>query len=269
MTKTATIKVDYHFHPNLPHDLALARTKVRDIYKRFTELGIRAVLVTEHVYKDYERAWELMCEGKPRNVHIYPGMEYVTSENIDVILFAKKDLYERRVLLPFERSYEEIADYVRDDDEVFGFVAHPFTLGRTSIMKKAGAEFEKKMCEEMGSVEAAYDVFADLKRALEKPVLRKLFCRTLHHIAENEHLPECCYPDKLQFLAVGSDAHYVWEIGTCAEVKLKHDDIFYSIVNNRDLKVVNGRKRGTKRQDLHSFSGSIREWLLKTMCHDH
>ena len=154
------IKVDYHFYPNFSRKEARATQKITKIYKKFQELDIKVVIVTEHVYKNYLRAWQLMEKYKPDNIFIFPGMEYVTKENIDICLFSKTASIYQYNFRPFQLNYKELILFLKRHPDVFGFVTHPFTLGRTSIVDKKGKVFTKNAIDELGTVEAVYTVFS-------------------------------------------------------------------------------------------------------------
>lgn len=261
--KTKKIKVDYHFHPNLPRNEKAAEKKVGAIYKKFKESDIRAAIITEHIYKNYRRAWDLMKKHKPADFIIFPGIEYVTRENIDIVFFSDDESIYNDELKPFDLSYEEIVGYIKRNSKLFGFVTHPFTLGRTSIIDKKGAEFTKKMSNKLGAVEVSYTVFSGLKNRLNKPLLRTIFSGILGRIAKNENLPFEFYPDKINFLAIGSDAHHIREIGPCAEVDVTNGDVFLSIINNKKNVPGKNIQAPSFFGEMTTLATVFNEWLLK------
>jgi len=262
--KKEEIRVDYHFHPNLPKNSARGSRKANQVYKKFRDFGIRAVIVTEHVYKDYIRAWEIMKKHRTDDILIFPGIEYTTKENIDVCLFSETEEIYRHKFTPFQKTYEEMVDFIEREPKIFGFVTHPFTLGRTSIVRKKGEEFTKKMINKLGAVEAHYTVFSELKTTLQKLGLSKAMTSLMDKINRNENLPKEFYPQKINFLAGGSDAHHTWEIGTHLKVSLQNDDIFYSITNNTKLKKA-GERKSSAPQKLLSLSTTFQEACLKIL----
>jgi hypothetical protein len=260
--KVEEIRIDYHFHPNLPKNEVRAKLKIAAIYKKLVQLNITAVLITEHVYKDYIRAWQLMQRYKPDNLLIFPGLEYVTKENIDICLFSKtEDIYQHN-FKPFQLTYEEIMSFLKVHTSIYSYVTHPFTLGRTSVIDKKGEEFAKAAINELGSVEASYTVFSELKDKLQKSFIKRLVTKILRRIEKNEHIPPEFHPKNVKFLAAGSDAHYVWEIGTYVKVLLKENDIFYSIVNNKQLHVIGSRQSNALQLIISSLT-TLHEWWLK------
>ena len=261
--KTEKLKVDYHFHPNLPKSDICAERKITEIYKKFEQLNIRVVLITEHIYKNYTRAWQLMKKYRPDNMIIFPGIEYVTKENIDICLFSETEQIYQYDLRPFQLSYKEVISFLKSHADIFGYVTHPFTLGQTSIMDKKGREFTKAAINEIGAVEARYTVFHQLRTFIQKTnFLSKHFTKLLDQINKNEQIPLSFYPSNIKFLAAGSDAHHTWEIGTCAEIIIENDDIFYSIINNKDLHAIEYRSSSIL-QTIISLLTTLHEWWLK------
>lgn len=255
------IRVDYHFHPNLPTSNARAARKVARLYKRFAQRGISAVLITEHVYKDPVRAWRMMQEQKPADITIFPGLEYLTKEGIDICLFAETDAIYSYAWIPYALSYEEIIDFLQTHPDVRGFVTHPYTLGTTSIITKKGDSFTKEAIEALGSVECIYSVFRDLKKLLNFPILRLCTASLRARIDKNESLPLDFHPRTLRFFAIGSDAHHVWEIGPGAEVAMK-ESVFGSIVGNTAIQPY-GIDQGKLWRLIPAAFTTAHEWLLK------
>ena len=258
------IRADYHFHPNLPKNEKEAARKISDIYRKMGKIGIEAIIVTEHVYKDYERAWRLMKKYKPKNISLFPGLEYTSKENIDICLFSETEKIYEHKFIPFQKTYEEIISFIKTNPEVVGFVTHPFTLGTTSLIDKKGEKFAKEKINILGSVEAAYTTFSELKSILKKTGLSKILTNLMNRIEKNETLPKEFYPSKIIFLAAGSDAHHVWEIGTYAKVKLENKSVFHSITNNKEL-LIAGERKSSPKQMIISLITIFRESCLKKL----
>ena len=234
------------------------------IFVKLREAGVNVVISTEHVYKDPQRAYRLLKQHAPHECTIIPGMEYVTKEDIDVILFAKDEsIYQQKDLMkPFALTYEETVDLICNTPGLHGFVTHPFTLGDTSIITKKGEAFTKEMINKLGAVEASYTVFSPLTRLLRRRGLRRIAPGFLRLLETNEALPEEYLPESIKFLAAGSDAHDVCEIGVCVEVPLINDNIFESVINNKTLHI-SGERNISLLQFLKSFVVTIQEWRIK------
>lgn len=259
--KAPTIRADYHFHPNLPRGEKRAMRKVARLFARFRACGIGAVIVTEHVYKDPVRAWQMMRAQKPDDVALFPGLEYLTKEGIDICLFAETDAIYQYRWEPYEHTYEAVLHFLAEHPDVRGFVTHPYTLGTTSIVTKKGEAFAKYAIDTLGAVEPVYSVFRDIKRILSLPVLRTLGARTLARIEDNEQLPQRLYPHTPLFFAIGSDAHHVWEIGPSAQVQVR-GTVYESVTRNTVVHPV-GIDTGALWRLIPAALTTAHEWLMK------
>lgn len=131
------IKVDYHFHPNLPLFLPffkayLSNKRARAIWNEFTKHKLDAVLISEHAYKNPRKTFEILEKNKPKNAktQIIPAIEVLTKESTDVIVFAKnkKDIYYYPELLtPRGLSMKELVSLINKDPLLYGIVVHPYT----------------------------------------------------------------------------------------------------------------------------------------------
>ena len=243
MKEKKYIGIDYHFHPNLPKGERSAEEKIREDYRRFLQNDVKAVIVTEHVYKSPSEAYSFMVRFRPRNFYVFPGMEYVTREGLDMVIFSDSErIYHYKELLPFKLTYEETIFFVKKKN-LYAYVTHPFTLGTTSVYKKMGASFTKKTIRELGAVEEEYTGFSELKHVLNHPVLSVLFKKIIKEISWNEHVPMRYRPEKIRFIATGSDAHFPWDIGTHMRIAVHQPhvtrrDVFKLLTSNRVLDVV-------------------------------
>lgn len=238
------IRADYHFHPNLSKKHFSAIRKVKNIYKKCAELGINCLLITEHSYKKPRRAFDYMKKLKPDNFYIFPGLEYVTRDKIDIIIFsASERIYDYPELKSFRLNYEELVDFVCSKPDLQAFVTHPFTLGGTGVVKRKGIYFTQKMINKLGAVEICYTAFSSLKQLVRKlPASRNFFKSSVYKIGLNEFLPQEFYPEKLKFVAVGSDAHHVKQIGNFCEIEIKGQDnsekkVFKALVSSKSPRI--------------------------------
>lgn len=233
------INVDYHFHPNLPLNHMVALRKVKKIYLRCQEMEINCLLITEHSYKNPRRAYNYMKSFLPANFYIFPGVEYITRDKIDIIVFSRDEkIYDYPELRSFMLSFEELVDFVISKPDLEAFVTHPFTLGGTGIVRRKGIFFTRMMIDKLGAVEMSYTVFSSLKKAVNRhTIMRKIFARSLYKIGLNEILPREFYPKNIKFLAAGSDAHHIKQIGTCCELavigEVSTRSVFQAIISNK------------------------------------
>lgn len=234
------IKVDYHFHPNLPHNNKLAEDKCIKWWNKIDQSNIKGILITEHVYKNPKRTYQLMSSSCPYGIFCFPGIEYITKEGIDMVVFSKSDtLYDiEKLTTPFALSYDELISLVAANDNLFGFITHPFTLGNTSVIKKLGEDSYFKYLNKIGAVEISNGSFINLLKIVNFFLLNLIFKNKVDWANRNFHLPEKYLPENIKFLAVGSDAHILEDVG-CLGVLLEVDvlekgSVFNSIINNKN-----------------------------------
>lgn len=231
------LRIDYHFHPNLPKNDENARKKCKNIWQKFQEKNIKYIVVTEHAYKNPKRAYNLMIKEKPENYFCFPGIECITKEGIDIIVFSNtSNIYNYRELKPFNLLYFELIDFVNSKNNLYAFVTHPYTLGLTSVINKLGEKVYIKSLNLLNAVEISNGAFDNLFFLISKFPLNFIFRSKLKKIIKSKNLPKSDYPKNIKFLVAGSDAHYAEEIGNCYEINysgnLTKDSIFKIITNN-------------------------------------
>jgi len=97
------------------------------------------VLSTEHVYKNPKRAFEFMKKFQPEGVLVVPGMEYVTKEGVDIIVFSKSEsIYSYKELFPLEMTLNEFLDFVDNHNDLYTFLTHPYLKSKTGIVHNLG-----------------------------------------------------------------------------------------------------------------------------------
>ena len=234
------LRVDYHFHPRLPKkNHQKANHKAKKWWQQFEENNINCLIVTEHVYLNPKRAFAIMNQNKPKGSFCFPGLEYVTKEGIDIVIFSHNpDIYKIPELKPFKLNYEQTINLILSRKDLFSFVTHPYTMGLTSVLRKLGYEKYIKFVHDLGAVEITHCVYDNCELLLKKFPLNLIFRRLLKKIDCRKHLPESDYPEKINFLAAGSDAHHVSEVGNCYELNLleklySQKEIFTEITNNK------------------------------------
>ncbi|HBY73640.1 MAG TPA: hypothetical protein DEG44_03045, partial [Candidatus Kerfeldbacteria bacterium] len=119
--------VDYHFHPNLSKHDYFAKRKCREIWRQFVRHGMNVVIVTEHVFKNPTRAYRLLLATRPPDAStiIFPGIEALTSEGIDLIVFAQTEsLFAHRALMvPKQLSLIDMIRYVNAQPDLVASLA--------------------------------------------------------------------------------------------------------------------------------------------------
>lgn len=264
-------RIDYHFHPNISQNNEKAILKCKKSWANFKNNNINCVIVTEHSYKDPERAYKFMLKTMPRRKYCFPGMEYITKEGIDLVVFSySEDIYRHQLLKPFRLSYFEVIDYVRDNHNLFAFVTHPYTLGLTSVIKILNHEKYKMSVDLLGAVEISNGAFDNLTPLLTKFPFCFLFKSKLDNIKKTQNLPKEDYPKRINFLAVGSDAHYVEDIGNNYAIdynekkKILKNKAFEIVINNKGKAEVCIRNK--KFSILHLLKTgitSLNEFMIK------
>lgn len=227
-------KVDYHFHPNLPKSEKRAKYKCEKWWQEFQKFGVNVVISTEHCYKNPERAFSFLEKARPKDCYVFPGVEYLTKEGVDIVIFSHSpDFYKYEELVPFKLSYEEVIDFVGKKG-LLSFVTHPYTLGLTSVIKKIGKEDYLKFSNQLGAIEIANGSFDNLYLFLNKSFLKIFFKGKTEKIKKIKKVPESDYPERIKFLSAGSDAHHFEEIGTYVTMEAEPENLFEKIVSNQD-----------------------------------
>ena len=234
-------RIDYHFHPNLPRSNKKALEKCKQWWKHFKKHNINCIVIAEHSYKNPKRAFELMNKTKPFGFYCFPGMEYCTKEGIDIILFSKTNkIYSIKELKTYNLNYKETINLVLKNKSLFSFVTHPHTLGLTSVIRKRSYTDYYKYVNILGAVEIYNGAFDNLSILLNMFPLNHLSKSKINAIKKNQELPKKDYPKKIKFLAAGSDAHQLIEVGSCYEVNAKN--AFEAVTNNKGKGKVSRRK---------------------------
>lgn len=237
------LKVDYHFHPNLSRFDFLADRKCQKWWTAVKSHKINCLLVTDHVYKNPRRAFAKIKQTCPADVIIFPGMEYITKEGIDIIIFSNDEkIYDYPELQkPFFLDYDQTINFVQNHADLFSYVTHPFTLGKTSVLKKLGEEKYFKYVEKLRSVEISNGAFENLVKLLKFFPFNLFSKRWLWWTDRNQSLPKEYYPTHPIMLAVGSDAHLPKDLDLHAEFEVEKFDqreVFSALTSSVRPKIV-------------------------------
>jgi hypothetical protein len=232
------IKVDYHFHPNFPFFIPLlgewfSKIKARFIWKAFEKHDLDMVIITEHSFKHPKKTFGHLDAARPKNAKtlIVPGVEVLTKEGTDVIVFAKdkKDIYSHKELLtPRKLSVLELIDFVKKHKELRGIVTHPFTPGKSGIINSHGVDLTKFAVKELGMVEVHNCSFTALIRLLEVSRLHKIMKKIYFQAISTAEAPGIILSENV-VITGGSDAHRHWEIGDHMLINVdSKEDVFIS-----------------------------------------
>lgn len=240
------LRVDYHFHPNLPLIIPflskyLCKRKSEKIWQAFERHNLDAVIISEHSYKRPKTSFQILKKYKPKDAKtlIIPGVEAITKEGIDIIAFAKNeiDIYSQKDLItPWKLTLDEAIKLIKNNEKLFGIVVHPHTPGTTSIYRIGGTEVTHNAIEKLGFLEKHNCSFTISIRLLKKLGLHKIFKKKYHQMLNTEVAPLDLIK-KNTITTVGSDAHHIKEIGNFAEIEIPDNekDIFKIITTKSGI----------------------------------
>ena len=256
------INIDYHFHANISFFDSFAKRKCKRIWDKFKKENIQVVISTEHAYKNPSRAFKFLNMLKPEGFYCFPGVECITKEGVDIIVFSDNEkIYKYKELEPFKLSYFDLIDFVKSKGDLYSFVTHPHTIGLTSVINKLGFDAYKKSLSLLNAVEISNGAFDNLIILIKNLRLTSLLSNYTKKIEKTRNLPKSEYPSTINFLAVGSDAHHVEEIGNCYEIDLNN-----KLLNSKnvfDLVIMNHGKGKILFDKNNSFNFYL---LIKTAC---
>ncbi len=201
--------VDFHVHPNLP------KSNVDDWLDRWW-VNIRrsrldALVITEHSYKNPERAYTAMVDSRPGSsgTLVFPGVEALTSEGIDVLAFSESDkIYDYEELVtPYALSFDELVDFLGKHGDIVGIIPHPFTPGTTGIISHLGEKRSKKIIDKLGRVEVHNGAMRGVLKVFGETGLSFFMQNKFSRAQKTFDLPKAFYPKKPRLLSAGSDAH--------------------------------------------------------------
>lgn len=211
---------DYHFHPNFKFGRNL-RKQSEKIWKAFDQHKLDVVVISEHSWKRPTDSYHILEQYRTSGskTRILPGIEVLTEEGLDVVVFGSCGSWYDEVRLapllePYSAPIENVIRLVQDPDHpVRGFLPHPYTRGTTGAVDFYGREEAKILASKLGGVEASNNCYDDTL-ALSRHIGPKFFPATLErmqrtHQIDNEFLDEV----EVDFIAIGSDAHFPEEVG--------------------------------------------------------
>ncbi|EKD76105.1 MAG: hypothetical protein ACD_43C00224G0002 [uncultured bacterium] len=215
--------VDYHFHPNLSTNDLSARRRCREIWRRFAEMNLAAVIITEHVFKNPERAYRLLNEERPASAKtfIFPGLEALTSEGIDIIIMAPDTtlFYHQKLMVPKQLDVLNMARYVKNSPHLVGSIAHPSTFGNSSCEYQIGKAKTIEAIRIIGGAEISNAYAKGLKWFFDTFRVRYIFPKKRAAMNLANALPEDFYKyPEVTLYTGGSDAHLPIEIGSGMEI---------------------------------------------------
>ncbi|MBI95930.1 hypothetical protein CL656_02175 [bacterium] len=264
------IKVDYHFHPNFTYISSfLTKKRALKLWDKFTLEALDFVVCTEHVFRRPVKAYQNMIKYRPANHNtiLLPGLEYITSEGIDLIVFSKNpsSVFGRQDLLnPFLLSVEEVFNLVKSDSDLKLIVPHPSTPSSTGILRVMDLEKLDELYFDGIMLESSNYSFLYLNFILKKLRFNFLLKR-LNFLIENtldfEHKG---YLEKY-IKVFASDAHVFSDIGNCTLIKqtktgdLDYDFNIITTIEGKPLVSSNGNFKDL----IFAFFTILKEGFLK------
>lgn len=214
--------VDYHFHPNYRFRAREKRTNRRSerIWDAFAAAELDVVICSEHAWKRPADSYHRLMAARPSHSRtiLLPGVEVLTSEGIDIVVFGHcpswyEDTHLGECLEPYSTSLETVINRVSASEDATGFIPHPYTAGRTGVIKHYGRRHSRVLASKLGAIETSNNAFADtlsftdLLGPLVFPNLQRKMILT-------QQIDDGFAGDlELNFVAVGSDAHCPKEVG--------------------------------------------------------
>jgi phosphatidylglycerophosphate synthase len=266
------IKVDYHFHPNLPIFIPVFQKwlrpwKAHAVWKGFKDHNLDVVFITEHSYKSPKLSFEILEKHRPKNAKalLIPAVEALTKEGIDILVFSKnkRDIYsQKRLLCPYEMTMDEVVELITKNKKLHGIVVHPFTPGTTSIVDHLGEKKTKEIIEKLKMVEIHNYSFASLQKWMKKFGLNKIFKKLHKKIGNTTKVPARIIP-KNTILTGGSDAHQVSVMGDYMEIEIEKGEDLFEVVTKKT-----GKGHSIEKSPLFMslcIISSMKEFLIKKL----
>ncbi len=214
----ATLRIDYHVHPNFPRSRARATRRAHAWWRAFARTRLDAVILSEHSYKQPIASFELLSATRPRSARteVFPGVEVLTKEGVDLVVYADSldALRPARALLqPWGLSYEAAVHEIGSRG-LSAYITHPAGAGKTSVGKHKGCDFTRAMLAKVGAIERHNAAYLDVEHFFER-LPHTLMGRFLRVCDERSHTPEEFYHGvAFRYWAGGSDAHHPSELGS-------------------------------------------------------
>lgn len=263
------LRIDFHFHPNFTYtNLYFSKRRAGLIWDKFIEHELDAVVVSEHNFRHAAHSYRLLECFRPKGAKtaLIPGVEVITKEGIDIVVFGKKPFHVyglKELLAPGLLTIEELVNIIKNNSQLHGIVVHPYMLGATGILT-CGEEKTRYAIESLGFVEGHNCAFGAFEKTFDDTVFQKIFKNTFTQVKCIKHLPyewaKCG-----AVVTGGSDAHHPWEIGGHIAIAARKDqnlDYIFEIITTRSGTFIE-RYKIYRTELLRSIFTSFREHLIK------
>lgn len=211
------MRIDCHFHPNFSFfSKFLIKSKAKKIFKQFTKHKLDAVIVTEHVFKKPYQSFKRLKQLQPKDskTMLIPGVEAVTKEGIDVIVFSATEyIYEKKeIMTTWCLSIKDLLQQVAKDKNLHAIIPHPFLPNQQGLFKAIGYKEAKNILKEIKLFEKHNDCFTPLIDFLHSTKIEKLMPSLKAKLKKVHTSPNLKGVNAL--FTGGSDAHHPWNIGS-------------------------------------------------------
>ena len=210
------MRIDCHFHPNFSFlNCKGIKQKSKKIFDKFNQHKIDAVIVTEHVFKKPYQAFQKLKKNQPSSSKtlLIPGVEAVTKEGIDVIIFSACEYVytQKDIMKTWGLPIKNLLEKVANDPRLNAIIPHPFLGSNQGIVKNIGLEEFKKLLPKIDLVEkhnACFNSLIDYLNSINfkdicTPLIDSLKKTQSAHGILDSHI-----------FSGGSDAHHTWNIGS-------------------------------------------------------
>ena len=235
---------DYHFHPNFNFGRCL-KTQASQIWDAFKKHKLDVVVVCEHAWKRPTDSFHVLQDHRPADCDTFllPGIEVLTKEGLDVVVFGPCGSWYSETNLSdlFEPYHPRIDDVIRlvqqPHHPVRGFLPHPYTRGTTGTVEFYGLDEAKQLATALGGVEASNNCYEDALHLSRR--LGRWFPKTMERMLRTEDIGDEFLDEvKVDFIAIGSDAHFPAEIGYGCMIEVSDrpqsaDDAYRAMTTNR------------------------------------
>lgn len=212
---------------------------------------IQLIVSTEHAYANPEESYRLLKDSKPKDYEavVLPGVEAITKEGIDVIVFSPSEeiFKDDDILAPCKHSIFDLVDIVDKNPDYQGILAHPFGATPNAAWPRISIPEIQEVAEGLGMVErynfTAHGMYTKrgfVSKAVGNVAYRILTGEAPHFANGNlEKLVDYCKENNVGF-SVGSDAHNPQDLkcfGSLAIAgELTNESAYEALKNNKDDK---------------------------------
>ena len=266
------MKIDCHFHPNFNFlKTSFIKKRSLKIFKQFAKHKIDAVIVTEHVFKKPYQSFKKLKSFQPTNSKtlLIPGVEAVTKEGIDVIVFSASEYVytKKEIMTTWCLSLKDLLKQVSEDKKLHAIIPHPFLPNSQGLFSSIGYKDAKKILNNISLFEQYNDCFTTLIELLSKTKLNIVFPNLFNNLKKVQNSPT---PVSTNYqITGGSDAHHPFNIGSHLKLHCpKPTDINQAIKNllspiDREFVFIKSQAPILKDLILNAITASSELCLLK------